>query len=132
MQIRIHGLGTIIFEKNSGLPAHRYNQGMSFARGRYFTFMFDDDLWHPHALQTLHDGITKYPECGMIYALVDYILTLDESHSQYGFGREWSWKKLKEDNFLANNAVILKREVIDILGGYDEDPVMRRLCDWDL
>jgi glycosyltransferase involved in cell wall biosynthesis len=120
------------FEQNSKLPALRYNQGMSYAKGQYFTFMFDDDLWKPIALETLYNAMAKNPACGMMYALVDYIHTLDESYSQYAFGGEWSWKKLKKANFIANNAVILKREVIDILGGYDEDPVIRRLCDWDL
>lgn len=120
------------FEENSSLPAKRYNQGISFSKTKYITFMFDDDVWYPHALQTLYNAITLFSHCGMIYGLANFVNTQNVSHSMYGFGGKWCWKKLKETNFLCNNSVIIKRDIINIIGGYDEDPIMRRLCDWDL
>lgn len=121
------------FEQNSGLPAIRYNDGIAISTGKYLTFMFDDDEWYPNALGALYEGITnQYPECGLVYGLVDYIDGKTYEVTWPNLGEKWSKTRIKYTNFLSNNAVIIKREVIDTLGGYDENPVIKRLCDWDL
>jgi glycosyltransferase involved in cell wall biosynthesis len=120
------------FEENSGLPAKRYNDGMLLSQGEYFTFMFDDDKWYPNALTYLYNATQENPEYGMIYGLTNYMNVKTGTPLQLNFGLEWSWDLIDKQNFLCNNSVIVKREVIDVVGGYDEDPIMRRLCDWDL
>ena len=40
------------FEKNSGLPAKRYNDGMRLAQADYFMYMFDDDTLFPPPSRT--------------------------------------------------------------------------------
>jgi len=39
---------------------------------------------------------------------------------------------LMHSNQLFNLAVIVKRETINLVGGYDEIDTFRRCCDWDL
>lgn len=121
------------FEENSGIPAKRYNDGILMSQAPYITFMFDDDQWYPNAIKYLHDAITKdHKDCGMVYGLTDYINVKTGEPLQLNFGAEWSWERIDKHNFLCNNSVIVKREVIDEVGGYDENPILRRLCDWDL
>lgn len=123
----------LFFDENSGTPALRYNQGMALARGEYIAFMFDDDEWYPHALDTLYTFFGFNLECGMIYGLADYLDVRDNSYIGKNFGENWDYKKLVEEgNFICNNSVLIKRSVIDAVGGYDEAPVLKRLCDWDL
>ena len=120
------------FEQNSGLPAKRYNDAFFLARADYFMFMFDDDMLFPNAIQDLYSAITTtHKNCGMIYGFADIV------NSQTGgitnkFGGEWSLAKIRENNFLCNFTVIIKREVLNTVGGVEENPLFRRLCDWDM
>ena len=121
------------FESNSGTPAIRYNQGMSLAKGAYIAFMFDDDEFYPTALETLYKFMLENLECGMVYGLADYIDIRNNSFIGKGFGAQWDFAKLvQQGNYLCNLSVLIKKEVIDDVGGYDEAPVLKRLCDWDL
>jgi ADP-heptose:LPS heptosyltransferase/glycosyltransferase involved in cell wall biosynthesis len=121
------------FDVNSGIPAKRYNDGITFSTAPYITFMFDDDKWYPNAIQYLYDAITgDCSDCGFIYGLTNYMNVKTGAPLQLNFGAEWSWDLIDKQNFLCNNSVIVKRDVINDVGGYDESPIMRRLCDWDL
>lgn len=118
------------FKENSGLPAKRYNFGISASRGKYLTFMFDDDQWEFNALETLHGEIQRRNDCGMVYGVATLYRGSDRSNPE-ALGDRWNWS-IHVHNFIANNAVIVKRSVIDTVGGYDEHPVFLRICDWDL
>lgn len=126
----------ILHENNSGFPAKRYNEGIQKSRGRFITFMFDDDEWLPNALADLYsyytDQSTKIPNIGFVYGLCEFYDVSRNLVMDPTFGGKWNLRMLKEENFLANCCVILPREVIDTVGGYDEHPLMRRSCDWDL
>jgi glycosyltransferase involved in cell wall biosynthesis len=120
------------FEENSGLPARRYNDGMRLATSPYFMYMFDDDFWYPHAMKTMHEAIMgKHSRCGMAYGLADYV---DENSGvkKMGFGEHWNMVVLAKKNILGNLSVIVPRRTINSVGGYDEDVLFRRWCDWDL
>jgi ADP-heptose:LPS heptosyltransferase len=130
---RDHRIKFYRFDPNSGLPAKRYNDGILLSKAPYITFMFDDDKWYPNALKYLHESITtENSDCGMVYGLTNYMNAKTNAPLQLNFGADWSWEVMDKQNFLCNNSVIVKRYVIDDVGGYDEEPIMRRLCDWDL
>lgn len=123
----------IRFDENSGVPAKRYNDGMEIAKGDYITFMFDDDLWFPNALKYLYEAITgEHKDCGLVYGLTNYMNVKTGEPLALNFGGSWSWEKIDKQNFLCNNAVIVTKEAINTVGGYDEALIMKRLCDWDL
>jgi len=118
------------FKKNSGLPALRYNFGMSISRGKYYTFMFDDDELRPNALESLHQAIESLGiSYAMVYGLASYHIP---NGCQSIVGSRWGWGKIDQYNFIGNNAAIVRREAIEAVGGYDEDPSLLRACDWDL
>jgi len=120
------------FKENSGVPAKRYNFGMAVSVGKYICFMFDDDEWRPGCLETLYQEIEKRPKSyGMVYGLAA-LYTGDDQKKSSILGGKWGWGKIDAYNFISNNAVIVKRSAIDLVGGYDEDPILLRLCDWDL
>ena len=49
----------VIHQKNGGTSVAR-NTGMAAARGKYFAFLDEDDLYHPHFLETLYSAAEKY------------------------------------------------------------------------
>ena len=120
------------FKKNSGVPAKRYNYGISVSRGKYISFMFDDDQWELHCLERLYQAIEQqHSHCAMVYGLA----TLYSGAVRENFetlGDPWSWNKIHSHNFISNNSVIIKRDVFGLVGGYDEHPIFYRVCDWDL
>ena len=74
----------IRFEKNSRLPALRYNQGIDLSNGKWVAFMFDDDQWLPNALEDLHGLIVHLPPIyGMVNGAVEYYCIQDGGISGY-------------------------------------------------
>ena len=121
-------------KRNSGCPAKRYNDGMRLAKSDLFMFMFDDDLLYPDAVRFLLEAMDgEHKDCGMVYGLTNYVEV--ERNFQLLVGGEWNLHDLKKDNdfcLFLNLSVIVKRGVIDAVGGYDESPLFRRTNDWDL
>ncbi|MCB1213626.1 MAG: hypothetical protein KDK40_04930, partial [Chlamydiia bacterium] len=39
---------------------------------------------------------------------------------------------IKVENYIANLSVIVPKKILHSLGGYDDHPVIKRVCDWDL
>ncbi|MEI8365476.1 MAG: glycosyltransferase [Parachlamydiaceae bacterium] len=119
----------IRFESPAGSPATRYNDGIELSTGRYLSFMHSGDTWLPNALVHLYRAIsTRYRHHGMVYGLVD-----DENKNRStSDGRKLSARQIKQGNFIASTAVIIKREIIDFVGGYDENLCSKHISDWDL
>jgi glycosyltransferase involved in cell wall biosynthesis len=120
------------FESSSGYHAVRYNDGMLQSRGEFIAFMFDDDLLYPNALSVLLAGFEgRSAEVGMVYGLGNFYDSRTGHPIGLNFGVCWDPDKLRKQNAICNNAVLIRRHVIDHLGGWDEDASMRRICDWD-
>ena len=118
-------------EKNSGLPALRCNQAFLHARGKYICFQFDDDTWREDALSELYKAIENCSdELHIVYG-ASMIHDLNTG-AVYKFFEKYNYNNLLIQNRIANNSVIIPRQVIDLYGLYDCSLLMRRLCDWDL
>lgn len=121
-------------KRNSGRPAVRYNDGMRLARSEFFMFMFDDDELYPDGARFLYDSITGQNSwCGMVYGLSNYVD--GATGAQLLVGGEWDYERMRTNNRFSpfcNLSVMVRKDVIDAVGGYDESAVMKRACDWDL
>ena len=53
--------------QNVGLP-DALNRGFAEARGEYYTYTSDDNLYAPEALATLAAALEQHPEVGLVYA----------------------------------------------------------------
>ncbi|HVQ74698.1 MAG TPA: glycosyltransferase [Candidatus Binatia bacterium] len=116
-------------DRNCGLPGLRVNEGIELARGCCVAFQFDDDTWRPAALARLTGALARLDRPGLAIGTARFV----------GPSGQWvlpprglNLVALYEQNRLANNCVLLPREVLDRFGWYDPHIAMRRLCDWDL
>jgi glycosyltransferase involved in cell wall biosynthesis len=105
-------------QENSGGPSAPRNHGIRLAKGVYIAVCDDDDLWLPEKLEMQMLALRRNPIAGMCYTHMTFF---DES------GLEWSDDRRLADfallcyrNFVPISSVLVKREVIDQIGGFDE------------
>lgn len=115
-------------ENNSGLPALRVNEGLMLGRGKYCAYQFDDDRWHPGALNALVKQLESQCVYSVAYGKSEVVI----GEHMWVLGEVFDYAKLIGGNYIANNSLIHRRSVFEQYGGYDMHLVMRRLCDWDL
>ena len=58
--------------ENQKLP-ESLNIGFRAARGDYFTWTSDDNMYKPDAIETMVSVLDTHPECGLVYCDMDYI-----------------------------------------------------------
>lgn len=121
-------------EINSGLPGLRVNEAILLAKGKYVAYMFEDDEWYPNALEDLLKTAQRGPgECA-VYGTVDWIIHQPDGKLEHRMLGNWDFNYglLKNQNYMANCAVLHSKSVFDQCGLYDPHILLRRFCDYDL
>jgi glycosyltransferase involved in cell wall biosynthesis len=128
-------LSYISLTENCGSAAVR-NKACRLARGRYFAYLDDDDLFYPHHLSRLSAKLDQASDVGLVYAdvlLLKQELAADGAYRVIGrrtLAQDYDRATMLHDCFIAPSAVMHRRECFERLGGYDET---MRWCyeDWD-
>ncbi len=123
----------INLEQNKGLPVAR-NIGIRSAQGRYIAFIDADDLWFPEKLQTDIEHFQRYPEVGMVYSKH---INVDEKGTFINRGTKRRLPSgnifiqlFSEQNFITTSTVVVKKEVFETAGLFDEQ--FFNCQDWDM
>ncbi|MFZ5791808.1 MAG: glycosyltransferase [Pseudomonadota bacterium] len=121
------------YRHNSGLPALRVNQAALAARGRCIAYQFDDDVWTRDSLGMRVAELQRHDGPAVVYGNTELEIALqDGSVRRSQLGGPFSYAKLMNGNFLANNAVVHSAELFNLAGMYDPHILMRRYSDYDL
>lgn len=119
-------------DRNSGCPACLCNEMVKkHATGQYIAFQFDDDYWFNWCLESLVKGIA---EADFAYGQSVYVNFDDKTLRGTGILGviDLNRENIIITNYVANNAVLLRRSMFLQLGGFDEEPLVARACDWEL
>lgn len=130
---RIH----YIYQGNTGRPAGPRNTGIRNARGKYIAFLDSDDLWLPHKLALQVEVLDRQQDIGLVFGqLQGFGDGIVEGNpwpriSEAKFGKIFkslflSW------NFIPCLTVVTRREVLERIGGFDEEPALKAVEDFDL
>jgi glycosyltransferase involved in cell wall biosynthesis len=102
---------------HTGLPAIARNAGAHATDSRYIAFLDSDDVWLPHKLESqmkIMAGSAYGVVCSNALAGNGRYFSVGQEHS--GNVR----KDLLQDNFVITSTAVIRRDVFDRIGGFDE------------
>lgn len=113
-----------IWQANSGVSAAR-NHGMRLARGRYLALLDSDDAWLPDKTARQVDWLQAHPDFGMCLCNVARVdeaqRVLDVFHRRDVIVEDgWVLRWILHNPSLVPASVLMRREVFDDVGGFDE------------
>lgn len=125
-------------DANSG-PAHAFNRGLAVASGELVVPLDDDDLLLPRSLWMHHEYMAQHPELswsfGQALAIDEDDRLRDWSLEEWFFSGDYSedpaefFECLLRANTVIGNTVVVRREALLDVGGWDERV---RCQDWGL
>jgi glycosyltransferase involved in cell wall biosynthesis len=129
-------LVTCLQQRNCGQPAAR-NAGIRAARGRYLAFLDADDLWLPSKLEKQVSLLSTHAEADWVYS--DAIVFDSERRTvicriseRLALHDGSVLRELLLCSFIPSPTPLIRREVFDESGLFDESPALRIGEDWNM
>ena len=124
--------------KPNGGQASARNLGINKAKGEWIALLDADDLWHPTKLEKQIKTTELYPEVTLCFTNtlafeknIDNILYTNDKY-EYGLLSKEFFKNLYIGSYISNSSLLIKKEIIKDIGGFDENDELRGVEDWDL
>jgi glycosyltransferase involved in cell wall biosynthesis len=132
------GTGKAVYEYNDriilleskvrGASAQR-NIGISHAKGNYIAFLDDDDVWHPDKLKLQMEFLEEHPEIALTSSgniQLGSRIRID----RLNWIHNDLFMKLFMDSFIHTSTVVIMKNVLNTIGGFNEN--YKRAEDYDL
>lgn len=116
--------------QNFGTDTHPKNVGILASKGDYIAFLDDDNDYLPDHLMILTKEAEKRPDVDVIYG--DRLIIFDDEKRdpQIGICSDFDAGLLMERNYIDTSDVLIKREALFTVGGFDER--YKKYVDWNL
>lgn len=122
--------------KNHGIIAASRNYGIKNSQGKYIAFLDSDDMWHHFKLEK---QLQYFCDKEIVGVGTDAILISDtpfyrqEYHPRSTNGYvDYDYYSILNSNPIITSSVIVRRDILSVVGGFDEDPDFRFIEDWQL
>jgi hypothetical protein len=121
---------TFISEKDRG-QTHAINKGFRMARGNILSWLNSDDLFLPGMIRAVVDGFGEGPNAGAVYG-EGYLLDFSgQITGRFPATEPFNlWKLLYLSDYVLQQTVGFRRDVLDEVGYLDED--LHYVMDWDI
>jgi len=117
-------------EKNWGDHSRPKNDGIKAANADLIAYLDDDNIYLKDHLQALYKAITEDKDVQMVYG-DRWIIADDNSQPKtQGISFDWHPGILQSRNYIDTSDVLMKKEVLYELGGWDES--LKKFADWNL
>ena len=118
----------------SGRPSVPRNRGISIARGELIALCDDDDVWCPEKLAKQVELMQRDPSIGLCYTNTATLRNGVISNPRRLRPGEYvrNFRELVWRNYIANSSVLVRRDVFDGVGVFDEDPRLSPFDDYEM
>lgn len=119
---------------HTGNPASVRNSGIKISTGKYISFIDADDFWNNNALEKMIEKILSEKDSSAVYGDLIYIGGKMNGISVHQARTPHSGKifdNLLKINFIPMHPCIIKKEIINKIEGFDEDPCLSVSEDYD-
>lgn len=123
----------VVTQINAGAGAAR-NHGLKHANGTYIAFLDSDDFWVPGKLRFQIEYLEEKPKVGAVSSkwllwhadaggrfLLPELSPVNKPFSTVPEDSGWIYTKLLLDCRLLTSTLVLRRSVVEQVGGFDED-----------
>lgn len=122
---------TLLKIHNNGVISASRNMGIRAAHGNWIAFLDSDDVWYPtkleHCLAKLNEGFD------LVCHGERWLGEGRDRDVYYGPEARASYQSLLfEGNCISTSAVVVRREHVEAVGGFNEDPDVITAEDYDL
>jgi len=122
--------------QENGGPAAARNHGIRIAQGDVIALLDDDDLWHPSKTAEQVRLLQAHPECALVYSypqLVDEEGSLIPNREPDEFPSGSVYLDfLKKNRINSPSGTLIRRDVFDRIGYFDENRECISCEDYDL
>jgi glycosyltransferase involved in cell wall biosynthesis len=118
-----------IVRKENGGTASARNRGVREAQGDYLAFLDQDDLWDPHKLSR-QVPLFQHDDVALVHAGARFVDNAGNVTSILTGDPDLTTHALLADCRLAVQTVVVRRSVLETLGGFDE--TLSGADDWDM
>jgi len=129
---------TLLRQKNMGVSAAR-NNGVMMASSEWIAFLDSDDIWHPHKLEKQVAFHRQHPHLNISYTDEQWVRngTPVNLPQKFTKSHENLYERSLEQCIIAPSSVIMRKDLFDAAGGFDEslevcedyDLWLRLLCE---
>lgn len=117
-------------EKNFGTDTKPKNEGLLASSGEYIAFLDSDNTYRPDHLAVLTREIEKFPRVDVVYGDRWVIDETEQQPSRVGVASDFDPFLLMRKNYIDTSDVLIKRESLFDVGGFDER--YTKFVDWNL
>jgi glycosyltransferase involved in cell wall biosynthesis len=120
--------------ENNGIIARSRNHGVANSTGEYLAFLDSDDFWEPTKLMECIDYMVTREIKALCHGEQWYYETTGKTRNiRYGRTKIQTMKQLfMHGNCISTSAVIMQKDVFSLAGGFDENPDLVTVEDYDL
>lgn len=122
----------VILIDNQGVIARSRNKGLEVAKGEYTCFLDSDDLWGSSRLEIIVESLKKNTLQNAFYHSFYKIDKDDKKLEFYETSEDINYFFLLKKNVIGTLAACVKTEILKNLKGFNEDPDLVGMEDWDL